>query len=57
MRTRDHEELAPLVNLADITEIELFMPVEMLLVLKFLERFWLRFKMILKLKWLNMPLS
>ena len=23
MRTRDHEELAPLVNLADITEIEL----------------------------------
>ena len=23
MRTRDHEEFAPLVNLADITEIEL----------------------------------
>src|SRR5262245_65653506 len=23
MRTRDHEEIAPLVNLADITEIEL----------------------------------
>ena len=23
MRTRDHEELAPLVNLSDITEIEL----------------------------------
>ena len=22
MRTRDHEELAPLVNLADITEID-----------------------------------
>ena len=33
------------------------MQAEMLLVLKFLERFWLRFKMILKLKWLNMPLS